>query len=511
MENRTFRSKLFLALISVSLGAILFCLVVSGLLLNKSIQDSLADSYQANREMLSLVSHGFWQSEQFSYQEALKHAGIMLENKGFESDESLLRYAAGEYGRILAPYSEVFFLARNGIVEKAIRAADGALISLDAAQATNLMERAHFETGLDVEDLGEALSIPDLIAYNNAMEGTPLITTVSLEDGAALGVFIERARSEGMIEPLYQLGDDMHLAAKDRIGSRIRDTLILLASFCLLLAAAVALIARKLSADVSMPVEREQARQEALLAQSEREKQILAQVDGLKTEFLANISHELKTPLTVVSSRVQSVRAGLVDEPNAEEIERALKLIGGEVDRMAVMISQVLDVSRIEEGRMQMDIRRESILEVIQLTLDEYYPAFVKGGNRLLMRREGDVPGVLCDRARITQVLVNLIGNAARHTRQGEIVVCVKTVERFAEITVADNGEGIAPERLEQLFERYRSGTAGERSARSAAGTGTGLGLYIARHIVEAHSGRIWIESEMGRGTRAHFTLPLDI
>jgi signal transduction histidine kinase len=272
------------------------------------------------------------------------------------------------------------------------------------------------------------------------------------------------------------------------------------------MAAAVALIARKLSAGVSTPVEREHARQQALIAQAQQEKRMLEEVDRLKTEFLGNISHELKTPLTVVSSRVQYAREGL----DPEETARVLKLIGGEVDRMAVMISQLLDVSRIEEGRMWMDRRKESIVEIIQSTLDDYYPAFVKGGNRLTFRREGNVPQVSCDRARVTQVLVNLIGNAARHTRRGEIVVSVRADGGAAEVTVADDGEGIPPEQFEHLFERYHSGRAKGDPARSGADTGTGLGLYISRHIVEEHSGRIWIESEAGKGARAHFTLPLD-
>lgn len=159
---------------------------------------------------------------------------------------------------------------------------------------------------------------------------------------------------------------------------------------------------------------------------------------------------------------------------------------------------------------MRMERRKESIVEIIQSTLDDYYPAFVKGGNRLTFRREGGVPEVNCDRARVAQVLVNLIGNAARHTRQGEIQVSVRADGGIAEVTVADDGEGIPSEQLEYLFERYHSGRAAGDPARSGTDTGTGLGLYISKHIVEAHSGRIWIESEAGKGTRARFTLPLD-
>lgn len=186
-----------------------------------------------------------------------------------------------------------------------------------------------------------------------------------------------------------------------------------------------------------------------------------------------------------------------------------LDVTGGEVDRMAVMIHQLLDISRIEEGRMQMYITQASIIEIAQFTLDNYYPAFTKGGNRLRFAREGDVPDVKCDRARIVQVLVNLIGNATRHTRRGEIEVVVSAADGFAEVCVRDNGDGMSTEQLEHLFERYRTSSR-ESSGAQGLETGTGLGLFICQHIINAHGGRIWIESESGHGTRAHFTVPLD-
>jgi Signal transduction histidine kinase len=242
---------------------------------------------------------------------------------------------------------------------------------------------------------------------------------------------------------------------------------------------------------------------------------VLDAVNHQKSEFLSNISHELKTPLTVVNSQIQLGIQTLAPYPELEETQQRMKLISGEMERMGLMVSQILDASRIDEGRMQMETKRESIIEIIQSTLNVYYPVFSKNYNQLLFRWEGSVPAVQCDRLRVMQVLVNLIGNAVRHTHNGEIVVSVGASEEKNEavVCVADTGEGIAAERIPYLFDRYHSYHSPQQHAQTRAGrdTGTGLGLYICKHIVERHGGRIWIESELESGTQVYFTLPLEI
>ncbi|WP_242822984.1 sensor histidine kinase [Syntrophobotulus glycolicus] len=240
------------------------------------------------------------------------------------------------------------------------------------------------------------------------------------------------------------------------------------------------------------------------------EKEVLAGLNRMKTEFLGNVSHELKTPLTVVSSHSQHAASSLPQRPELAEAARSLRLIEGEAARMALMVSQLLDVSRIDESRMVMEKKRESALEIIQAALDDYYPVFSKNHNTLKLKKEGNIPPVLCDRSRIIQVLVNLLTNAVRHTRDGEITVTVRGGEGEAAVTVADTGEGIPPESLARLFERYHSRPSGMEKARAGGDTGTGLGLYICKYIIEAHGGEISVESAPGRGTRVRFTLPAD-
>lgn len=238
------------------------------------------------------------------------------------------------------------------------------------------------------------------------------------------------------------------------------------------------------------------------------EKAALEGLNRMKTEFLGNISHELKTPLTVVSSHVQQARNSLPLQPGLEDTVRSMQLIDGETARMALMVSQLLDVSRIDEGRMIIGRQQESMVEIIQSALDEYYPVFSKNHNTLYFKKEGDIPAVWCDRQRITQVLINLITNAVRHTREGRITVSVSAQDYHAVVTVSDTGEGMGPERISHLFERYYSPPAGEQNTPTGSNTGTGLGLYICKYIVEAHGGVITVASQPGQGTTVKFTLP---
>ncbi|MDL2272957.1 sensor histidine kinase [Oscillospiraceae bacterium OttesenSCG-928-G22] len=238
---------------------------------------------------------------------------------------------------------------------------------------------------------------------------------------------------------------------------------------------------------------------------AEADKEALARINELKTEFLANISHEMKTPLAVMSGYAQDSQKTLQDSPEYAEVEQGMKLIASEADRLALMVGQVLDVSKIDEGRMSLDAQLHSITEIIQGTLNLYAPVFGKGGNRIAFAPEEDLPSVLCDRDRTAQVLVNLLSNAARHTHEGTITVSAEKADDFVRVTVADTGEGIPPEQMPQLFERYKSGA---KKARGGKETGTGLGLFICKHIVEAQGGGITVESDPGKGTSVALTIP---
>ncbi len=227
----------------------------------------------------------------------------------------------------------------------------------------------------------------------------------------------------------------------------------------------------------------------------------LEKINQLKTEFLANISHELKTPLTVISGYAQENEKKSADAP---DIAHSMKLISSEADRLALMVSQVLDVTRIDEGRMSFDVCPCSLSRIVQDTLSTYYPAFRKNNNQLTVARNAADPVVLCDAARVSQVLVNLISNASRHTHDGTINIAIAQTGVVAEVSVSDTGEGIAPENMATLFERYKT-----RAGGGDPKTGTGLGLYLSKCIVEEQGGTICVQSEPNVGTTVRFTLPL--
>lgn len=232
----------------------------------------------------------------------------------------------------------------------------------------------------------------------------------------------------------------------------------------------------------------------------------LEALNRMKTEFLGNVSHELKTPLTVMSGYAQTTRqlAQKPDTLDAEQVSRRMTLISSEAERLSLMVGQILDVTRMEEGRMVMEPVRCYAEESIHAAVSIHYPILNKNRSRLNIRMESGLPAVYADPARLSQVIVNLISNAVRFTTDGVITISAKPSESGLLICVSDTGCGIEAQRLPHIFERYGK----KQKSGGGQDTGTGLGLCICRHIVEQHGGAIWIESEEGHGTSVFFTLP---
>lgn len=236
------------------------------------------------------------------------------------------------------------------------------------------------------------------------------------------------------------------------------------------------------------------------------EKAALESLNRMKTEFLGNVSHELKTPLTVMSGYAQTTKqmAERPEGPDGAEVSRRMTLISSEAERLSLMVGQILDVTRMEEGRMAMTKSPCYVDEIIHIAVETHYPMLNKNRNRLEIRIESGLPAVYADPSRISQVVVNLISNAVRFTNDGVITLSANRDASNILVCVADNGTGIEPTLRPRLFERY-----GKQKSSGGQDTGTGLGLYICRHIVEQHEGSIWIESEEHKGTSVFFTLPV--
>ena len=236
------------------------------------------------------------------------------------------------------------------------------------------------------------------------------------------------------------------------------------------------------------------------------ENEALESVNKMKTEFLGNVSHELKTPLTVVSGYAQTVSHEVKNskELSKQSIVNKMKLISSEAKRLSVMVNQVLDVTRIEEGKMVMEKVPCHLDEIVHQTVDTHYPMLNKNENQLYIKIDNTISDIVADKTRISQVIINLISNAVRFTVKGKITITAKEEGDFIVVSICDTGAGISKEKLPFIFDRYNS----KEKTDNDKNTGTGLGLYICKHIIEEHGGQIWAESEQGKGTCVSFTLP---
>ena len=232
------------------------------------------------------------------------------------------------------------------------------------------------------------------------------------------------------------------------------------------------------------------------------EHDMLVQVNEMKTTFLSDASHELKTPLATMSGYAQNAEIELMNGGDKALVQEKLKRISSEANRMALMVTQILDATRIEEGRMVLELAPCNIDSLVRETIETYFAVLNKNNNRLILRIPLELPLVNADSSRLQRVFVNLISNALKHTQNGTILVKAEEENNTVKVTVKDTGSGISEEDMPHIWERYYKGKHSE--------TGTGLGLFICKFIVESHGGKIWAESEVGKGTDFIFTLPVD-
>ena len=232
------------------------------------------------------------------------------------------------------------------------------------------------------------------------------------------------------------------------------------------------------------------------------EHDLLIKVNAMKTAFLSDASHELKTPLAAMSGYAQNAELELINSGETVLVQEKLKRISSEANRMALMVTQILDATRIEEGRMMLELTPCDLDSLVRETIETYFAVLNKNNNRLALRIPLELPQVKADSSRLQRVFVNLISNALKHTKNGTILVKAEKEDKFIKATVKDTGSGISEEDMPHIWERYYKGKHSE--------TGTGLGLFICKFIVESHGGRIWAESEVGKGTSFMFTLPVE-
>ena len=236
--------------------------------------------------------------------------------------------------------------------------------------------------------------------------------------------------------------------------------------------------------------------------QLEQQNQTIQEANRLKTEFVSMVSHELRTPLTSIQGYAELL---LEDEQVAEEQRESLTLVKKNADRLLTLINDLLDLSRMEAGRLDLHRTRLDLARLIPEVAGSLRPLLEAKRQRLRLDLGESLPAVWADADRITQILTNLIANAHKYTLvDGSITVAARRNNGFVRVEVSDNGIGLSPEEQAQLFTKFFR--AQDRSAQAVGGTG--LGLVITRLLVELHGGQITVSSAPGQGSTFSFSLP---
>lgn len=226
------------------------------------------------------------------------------------------------------------------------------------------------------------------------------------------------------------------------------------------------------------------------------------EADAMKSQLLSTVSHELRTPLASIKGFATTLLRQDVKWDEATQRD-FLRIIEEETDRLAEIIDNLLDMSQIEAGVLRIAKEPTQLRQLIREIVDEM--RMRTEAHYFVVDLPAELPRVLIDPRRIRQVLHNLIGNAIKYSKGGQISVACEVEADHVVVSVADQGEGIQPQFIDKIFERFFQ-VDGASTRRVG---GSGLGLSISRGIVEAHGGKIWFESVVGQGSTFRFTLPL--
>jgi two-component system phosphate regulon sensor histidine kinase PhoR len=230
----------------------------------------------------------------------------------------------------------------------------------------------------------------------------------------------------------------------------------------------------------------------------------LRKLERVRRDFVANVSHEFKTPLTAIQGFAETLLAGAIDDP--QNRIRFLEIILEHSRRLARLTDDLLKLSKMDADRLELEIRRLSVSQFVESCIETTQRPAAEKDLRISVNLPQSLPDIAADRRRLAEVLQNLLDNAMQYTPAGgQIMVSASADTAEVTFTVSDTGIGIPQADQPRIFERfYRVDVARSREV-----GGTGLGLSISKHLVEVHGGRIWVESEVGRGSQFHFTVPI--
>ncbi|MFA5143265.1 MAG: ATP-binding protein [Candidatus Omnitrophota bacterium] len=229
----------------------------------------------------------------------------------------------------------------------------------------------------------------------------------------------------------------------------------------------------------------------------------LKRLEEIRKDFVANVSHELRTPISSIKGYAETLLDGKVD--NEDTVKEFLSIIYQDSNRLANLIDDLLDLSKIESGKMKMEFEPLEILPIVSRCVNVLEKTAKDKTLSLKLDIPADLSKVLGDHKRLSQVFLNLLDNAIKYTPEGgSITVIATSKEKIVQIDISDTGIGIAEKDLPRIFERFYR----VDKARSRELGGTGLGLSIVKHIIQAHNGQVWVQSTLGQGSTFSFTIP---
>ncbi|MBI5016862.1 MAG: GAF domain-containing protein [Deltaproteobacteria bacterium] len=410
--------------------------------------------------------------------EASKRVAATLEEQ--DAVEGVLDLIGSEFG---LDCQGVFLLQDERLEPRLARGCSEAYLRAVAGppDAASYLGRAVLERHTVFVSDASALSgpLPLEVAENRGMRS--LIATPILREGGVLGVLVAGSRvrkgyfSEKFVEAFEALASELALALTNaRLYAELRA------------------LNRTLEEKV-----RERT------AELEAANRNLQELDRLKSEFLANMSHELRTPMNSILGYTQLV-LDEVDGPVTVEQRESLRRVENNARHLLQLINDILDLSKIEAGRMELDLHDFDLAALAEEAVDDLLPLAQAKGLALTCEREVDRARVLADPNRVREVLNNLLNNAIKFTERGGVRVSVRAEGEGSEITVEDSGVGIPEGSLQEIFEAFKQ----LDGSSTRAHTGTGLGLSIAKKIVELHGGRMGVVSRVGEGSRFSVWLP---
>lgn len=232
----------------------------------------------------------------------------------------------------------------------------------------------------------------------------------------------------------------------------------------------------------------------------------LSELDKMRIDYISHLSHELRTPLTVIKEASSMLQEGIFSQVPAKQ-DDLFMLIKAECERLISSVNRILDFSQMEAGKMSFSFQNLAIHPLIEESVLMMSPLARKKKIDIILEIPQNIPSLKIDRQRIEQVFENLLSNAVKYTQEGGRIVLSansNTEKHTVEISVSDNGRGIPENGLTQVFDKFKRVDDGR-----GAVMGTGLGLAIVRHIINAHGGRIWVESKEGEGSTFTFSLPV--